>query len=96
MIALDLLQQLHKLGVILTPNPDGTLHCRAPKGVLTSALVERMRHLAPAQGMLVLAPCRPSEPAAGIFELARFFVHIQTRLYPYTAPQPRTTIFVPR
>jgi hypothetical protein len=43
MRALDLLQQLHKLGVILTPHPDGTLHCRAPKGVLSPTLVERMR-----------------------------------------------------
>ena len=43
MTALDLLQQLHELGVTLTPYPDGTIQCRAPKGVLTHALVEAMR-----------------------------------------------------
>jgi hypothetical protein len=47
MIALDLLQQLHKLGVSLTPSSDGTLRCRAPKGVLTPALVEKMREHKP-------------------------------------------------
>jgi hypothetical protein len=35
---LALLQQFHELGVILTPYPDGTVRCRAPKGVLTPAL----------------------------------------------------------
>ena len=43
MTALDLLQQLHERGVILTPYSDGTLRCRAPQGVLTHALVEAMR-----------------------------------------------------
>jgi hypothetical protein len=43
MTALDLLQQLHELGVILMPYSDGTIRCRAPKGVLTHALVESMR-----------------------------------------------------
>ena len=53
MTAIDLFQHLHKLGVILTPNLDGTLHCRAPKGVLTSALVERMREHKPELHSLV-------------------------------------------
>ena len=43
MTALDLLQQLHEYGVILTPYPDGTLRYKAPKGVLTPALVDGMR-----------------------------------------------------
>src|SRR5262245_35712024 len=43
MKALDLLQQLSALGVILTPHPDGTVHCRAPKGVLTAELVDAIR-----------------------------------------------------
>jgi hypothetical protein len=43
MTTLDLLQQLHALGVILTPYPDGTIRCRAPKGALTPTLVEAMR-----------------------------------------------------
>jgi hypothetical protein len=47
MTALDLFQQLHALGVSLTPHPDGTLHCRAPKGVLTPALVAMMRENKP-------------------------------------------------
>ena len=44
MTALALLQQLYELGVILTPYPDGTVRCRASKGVLTPALIDVMRH----------------------------------------------------
>jgi hypothetical protein len=43
MTALDLLQQLHERGGILTPDPDGTLRCRAPQGILAHALVDAMR-----------------------------------------------------
>jgi hypothetical protein len=43
MIALPLLQQLHELGVVLTPYPDGTLRYKAPKGTLTPALLDVMR-----------------------------------------------------
>ena len=43
MTALDLLKQLHDLGIVLVPYPDGTLHCRGVKGILTPALVERLR-----------------------------------------------------
>ena len=43
MTALALLQQLHERGVILTPYPDGTVRCRAPKGVLTPALHDALR-----------------------------------------------------
>ncbi len=43
MTALGLLQQLSARGVILTPHPDGTIRCRAPKGVLTPDLVDTMR-----------------------------------------------------
>ena len=35
---LALLLDLHERGVILTPYPDGTVRCRAPKGALTDAL----------------------------------------------------------
>jgi hypothetical protein len=43
MTARAVLQHLHEHGVSLTPSPDGTVRCRALKGVLTSALVELMR-----------------------------------------------------
>ncbi len=43
MTAMDLLPQLHERGVILTPYPDGTVRCRAPKGVLTPALRDDLR-----------------------------------------------------
>src|SRR5262249_39044489 len=43
MTALDLLRHLHERSVVLTPRPDGTVHCRAPKGTLTPTLVEEMR-----------------------------------------------------
>ena len=43
MTALDVLQQLHALGVTLTPYPDGTVRCRAPKGVLSHTLRADMR-----------------------------------------------------
>jgi hypothetical protein len=43
MTALALLQQLPAFGVVLTPSPDGTLRYKAPKGVLTPALLDAMR-----------------------------------------------------
>jgi tubulysin polyketide synthase-like protein len=43
MTTLDLLQQLHELGAELAPYPDGTIRCRAPKGILTPALLDGMR-----------------------------------------------------
>ena len=43
MTPLDLLQQLHALGVMLTPYPDGTLRYKAPKGVLTPELLDAIR-----------------------------------------------------
>jgi|SRR2546425_8746402 len=43
MTALDVLHQLHALGVSMTPSPDGTVRYKAPKGVLTPALLEMMR-----------------------------------------------------
>jgi hypothetical protein len=43
MTARDVLQHLQEHGVSLTPSPDGTVRCRAPKGVLTPALVDVMR-----------------------------------------------------
>ena len=39
MTALDLLKQLDDLGITPVPYPDGTLHCRVARGVLTPALV---------------------------------------------------------
>jgi hypothetical protein len=53
MTALALLQHLHDLGVALEPSSDGTLRCRVPKGVLTPALVDRMReHKAELHGLV--------------------------------------------
>ena len=43
MTALGLLQQLHELGVILTPFPDGSVRYRARKGVVTPALLDVIR-----------------------------------------------------
>jgi hypothetical protein len=49
----QLLQQLHEHGVSLMPSPDGTVRCRAPKGVLTPALVDAMRqHKAELHGLV--------------------------------------------
>ena len=53
MTELVLLQQLHTLGVTLTPLPDGTVRCRAPKGVLTPVLVDAMRQHKPELHALV-------------------------------------------
>jgi len=43
MTALALLQQLHELGVMVTPLPDGTVRYRARKGVLTPAVLDVIR-----------------------------------------------------
>jgi hypothetical protein len=53
MTALALLQQLHGRGVFLTPYLDGTLRHRAPKGVLTPALLDVMRQHKPGRHALV-------------------------------------------
>ncbi len=53
MTLLDLLHHLHEHGVILLPSPDGTVRCRAPKGVLTPALVDAMRQHKPELHALV-------------------------------------------
>jgi TubC N-terminal docking domain len=42
MTTLDLLQQLRDLGMVLTPDPDGTIRYKAPKGVLTPVLREAL------------------------------------------------------
>jgi hypothetical protein len=44
MTAMDLLQHLHALGVVLTPYPDGTLRYKVPKGTMTLALLDEIRH----------------------------------------------------
>jgi hypothetical protein len=60
MTAHALLQQLHALGVTLVPSPDATLHCRAPQGILTPALVAGMRqHKAALLGLLAAPPPEP-------------------------------------
>jgi hypothetical protein len=43
MTALDVLQQLHDLGVLLTPLPDGSVRYCTRKGGLTPAMVDAMR-----------------------------------------------------
>ena len=53
MTPLILLHQLHALGVVLTPWPDGTVRCRVAKGVLTPALLDAMRQHKPALHALV-------------------------------------------
>jgi hypothetical protein len=53
MTALEILHQLHERGVEMTPYPDGTVRCRAPKGVLTPALLDGMRqHKAELHGLV--------------------------------------------
>ena len=42
MTALDVLQQLQDLGVLLTAFPDRSVRSHAPKGVLTPAMVDAM------------------------------------------------------
>jgi hypothetical protein len=54
MMTLALFQQLHTLGVVLTPSPDGTLRYKAPKGVLTPELLGALRqHKAALLAMLI-------------------------------------------
>jgi hypothetical protein len=43
MTALILLQQLHELGVLLTPLPDGAVRYRAPRGVLSPTMLDVIR-----------------------------------------------------
>jgi hypothetical protein len=67
MTALDLLQRLHRLGIALEPSPDGTVRCRASKGVLTPELLDAMRQYKTALHALVEARVRrdhsqPAEP----------------------------------
>lgn len=53
MTALALLQQLHELDVALEPYLAGMLRSRAPKGVLTPAMVDAMRQHKPELHALV-------------------------------------------
>jgi hypothetical protein len=43
MTALNFFLQLHTLRVVLTPYPDGTLRYKAPKGTMTSELLDVIR-----------------------------------------------------
>jgi len=78
MTAITLLQKLHNLDIILVPHPDGTLHCRAPRGVLTPELADRMReHKAELHGMVeafeeraAMAQCEAGSPRAEAEALA--------------------------
>ena len=53
MIPCDLFQQLHTLGVVLAPYPDGALRYKALKGVLTPVLLEGLRQHKTALHVLV-------------------------------------------
>jgi len=65
MTALDLLQQLHEHGVILTPSPDGTVRCRALKSVLTPDLLDVMRqHKAALHALVETRVLRDQSPPA--------------------------------
>ncbi|SRR5712691_6059085 len=48
MTAVELFDELQERGVVLTPEPEGKLHYRAPAGVLTPFLREAMRQHKPA------------------------------------------------
>ena len=53
MTALDLLRHLSERRMVLTASPDGTVRCRAPKGVVTPPLVDAMRqHKAELYGLV--------------------------------------------
>jgi len=95
MTALALLQQLHECSVILTPSPDGTVRCRAPKGVLTPVLLDGMRqHKAELHAMVEVF-----EERAGIAEFeaglpraeaeARAWAYILGHLLPQGCVQER-------
>src|SRR5262245_43129007 len=62
MTALDLLKQLHRLGVALTPSPDGKIRCRVRKGVLSDELLDAMRQHKQVL-LAVLAPPAPVHEA---------------------------------
>jgi hypothetical protein len=64
MTALALFHKLHTWGVKLTPYPDGTLHYKAPKGIMTPALLDTLREHKEALLDLVEA----FEERAGILE----------------------------
>src|SRR5437870_1577617 len=50
---LALFQQLHALGVVLRPYPDGTLRYKAPKGTMTPALLDALhQHTAELHGLV--------------------------------------------
>jgi hypothetical protein len=53
MTALDVLQQLHDLGMLLTPLPDGVVRYCTRKGGLTPAMVDAMRQHNPGLHALV-------------------------------------------
>ena len=50
-----LFHQLQSLGVVMTPLPDGRVHCSAPKSVLTPALLDQLRQHKAALAVLVEA-----------------------------------------
>jgi hypothetical protein len=56
MTALDLLQQLHTLAVVVTPTPEGDLSVKPPKSVLTDALRLAIREHKAALLALLQAP----------------------------------------
>src|SRR5215813_3809954 len=58
----ELLSQLQAAGVQLTPGPEGTLACRAPRGVLTAELVAQVQESKAALLALVQAPLEPEAP----------------------------------
>ena len=66
MTALDVLQQLDDLGVLLTSFPERSARSRAPKGVLTPAMVDAMHQHKPGLHALVEARVMRdhSQPAA--------------------------------
>jgi hypothetical protein len=62
MTALALLHHLHEQGVILTPSRDGTIHCRASKGILTPALLDAI-HQHKQELLALLAQSAPANDA---------------------------------
>ena len=59
-----LLQQLHALGVVLTPYPDSTLCYKAPTGTLTPALLDAIRQHKAALLALLSQPMPAAHRAA--------------------------------
>src|SRR5262245_34296534 len=92
MTAFNLLQQLHARGVILTPSPDGTIRCHAPKGVLTEDVRQAIRQHK--QALLALL-VQPASDAAATEPSTQEACTSQERIPPPPPPYPGHAVGAP-